>query len=56
MIAGKMIGKIIANLIAFVSMFKMFDTMLIWIFSMIGLQNFGFGVCEPFYIFLSFRG
>ena len=43
-LGAKMVGKIIANLIAFVSMFKLFDSLLIWIHSMIGLKNFGFGV------------
>lgn len=39
-----MIARIVANVIAFVAIFNLFDDVLIWFFGMLSLENFGFGV------------
>lgn len=40
----KPIGAILANLIAFVSIFSFLDAICIWFFSMLDLENFGLAV------------
>lgn len=42
----KAVGAILANLIAFVSIFSLLDTACIWFFSMINLKNFGLAVIK----------
>lgn len=40
----KPIGAILANLIAFVSIFAFLDAICVWLFSMLELENFGLAV------------
>ena len=40
----KPIGAILANLIAFVSIFAFLDAICVWFFSMLDLENFGLAV------------
>jgi hypothetical protein len=48
------VGAIIANLIAFVSIFAFLDQVCIWFFSQVALENFGLAVSK--FVLYDFRG
>lgn len=46
------VGAIMANLIAFVSIFALLDSVCIWFFSMVNLKSFGLAVKKNNLLFL----